>query len=200
MLVSYDKGYQNKGFAAICGIDEAGRGPLAGPVVVAGVIMPLDDDKIIAGVNDSKKLSEKKREKLFDQIVATAVAYHVEVVDNVVIDEINILNATKLAMNNCIKALNSADVVLIDAVKPSDDKRIVPIIKGDATSYNIAAASILAKVTRDRLMLEMDKQYPEYCFAKHKGYGTALHIGLLKQYGPSPIHRKTFIKNFFPNE
>ena len=200
MLVSYDKSYKQNGFEAICGIDEAGRGPLAGPVVVAGVIMPLDDDKIIAGVNDSKKLSEKKREKLFDQIVSTAIAYHVEVVDNVVIDEINILNATKLAMNNCIKALNCADVVLIDAVKPSDDKRIVPIIKGDATSYNIAAASILAKVTRDRLMLQMDKEYPEYCFAKHKGYGTALHIGLLKQYGPSPIHRKTFIKNFFPSD
>ena len=145
-------------------------------------------------------ISPKKREKLFDEIVSTALAYHVEVVDNIVIDQINILNATKLAMNNCIKALNQADVVLIDAVKPSDDKRIVPIIKGDATSYNIAAASILAKVTRDRLMLEMDKEYPEYCFAKHKGYGTALHIGLLKQYGPSPIHRKTFIKNFFPNE
>ena len=200
MLVSYDKGYKQKGFEAICGIDEAGRGPLAGPVVVAGVIMPLDDDKIIAGVNDSKKLSEKKREKLFDQIVSTAVAYHVEVVDNVVIDEINILNATKLAMNNCIKALDSADVVLIDAVKPSDDRRIVPIIKGDATSYNIAAASILAKVTRDRLMLQMDKEYPEYCFAKHKGYGTKDHYAALEAYGPSPSHRLSFLKKFFEQQ
>ena len=197
MLVSYDKTYQQKGYLAICGIDEAGRGPLAGPVVVAAAIMPLDDDKIIDGVNDSKKLSEKKREKLFDQIVSTAIAYHIEVVDNLVIDQINILNATKLAMNNCIKALDFADLVLIDAVKPSDDKRIVSIIKGDATSYNIAAASILAKVTRDRLMMEMDQKYPEYCFAKHKGYGTALHISLLKQHGPCEIHRRTFIKNFF---
>ena len=200
MLVSYDKTYQQKGYLAICGIDEAGRGPLAGPVVVAAAIMPLDDDKIIDGVNDSKKLSEKKREKLFDQIVSTAIAYHIEVVDNLVIDQINILNATKLAMNNCIKALDFADLVLIDAVKPSDDKRIVSIIKGDATSYNIAAASILAKVTRDRLMMEMDQKYPEYCFAKHKGYGTALHISLLKQHGPSEIHRRTFIKNFFSDE
>jgi len=200
MLVSYDKTYQQQGYSMICGIDEAGRGPLAGPVVVAAVIMPLDDDKIVAGVNDSKKLSEKKREKLFDEIISKAIQYHVEVIDNNVIDQINILNATKLAMNNCIKALDCADVVLIDAVKPSDDKRIVSIIKGDATSYNIAAASILAKVTRDRLMLEMDKQYPEYSFSKHKGYGTALHIALLKQHGPSAIHRKTFIKNFFPND
>ena len=200
MLVSYDKTYKQQGYVAVCGIDEAGRGPLAGPVVVAGAIMPLDDDKIIAGVNDSKKLSEKKREKLFDQIVSTAIAYHVEVVDNVVIDEINILNATKLAMNNCIKALDIADVVLVDAVKPSDDKRIVSIIKGDATSYNIASASILAKVTRDRLMLEMDKKYPQYCFAKHKGYGTALHISLLKEHGPCAIHRRTFIKNFIKDE
>lgn len=198
MLVSYDKSYLQKGFTTICGIDEAGRGPLAGPVVVAGAIMPLDDDKIIAGVNDSKKLSEKKREKLYDEIVKTAIAFHVEVIDAELIDEINILNATKLGMNNCIKALSTADVVLIDAVKPSDDGRIVPIIKGDATSYNIAAASILAKVTRDRLMLQLDEQYPQYCFAKHKGYGTALHVSLLKEHGPCKLHRRTFIKNFFP--
>ena len=155
MLVSYDKSYLAKGFTTVCGIDEAGRGPLAGPVVVAGAIMPLDADSIIAGVNDSKKLSEKKREKLFDEIVQKAIAYHVEIIDAEVIDEINILNATKLGMNNCIKALSMSDVVLIDAVKPSDDSRIVPIIKGDATSYNIAAASIIAKVTRDKLMLQL---------------------------------------------
>ena len=163
-------------------------------VVVAGVIMPMDN--IIQGINDSKKLSAKKRDALYDQIMATALDVQVAIVDRNTIDEINILNATKQGMLQCINGFEQVDRVLIDAVKLDAKVPTLSIIKGDALSYSIAAASIIAKVTRDRLMLELDKQYPQYNFAKHKGYGTAEHIRLLKEHGPCPEHRRTFIKNF----
>lgn len=192
-MLEYERQMQLKGCSRIGGIDEAGRGPLAGPVVVAGVVMPLDE--LIEGVNDSKKLSEKKREQLYDLIVNSALSCHVSIINAQCIDEINILNATKQGMRECIENL-TADCVLIDAVKIDSNVETLSIIKGDALSYNIAAASIVAKVTRDRLMKQYAVQYPQYRFEKHKGYGTALHISLLKQYGPCPLHRRTFIKNF----
>lgn len=193
--------FENKHLAdgkkLIAGIDEAGRGPLAGPVCVASVIMPLDKDNIIEGINDSKKLSEKKRDMLFDLIKEKAIAYHIELIDEMTIDTINILNATKLGMLACINNLNiKPDVVLIDAVKIDTNVETESIIKGDANSYSIACASILAKVTRDRYMLEIDSKYPEYNFKKHKGYGTKEHIENLKKYGKCEIHRESFIKNF----
>lgn len=194
-MLQYEQNLQQQGCVNIAGIDEAGRGPLAGPVVVAGVIMPLDD--IIEGVNDSKKLSEKKRDKLFELIMQKAIDVQVAVIDHQQIDQLNILNATKLGMMQCINGFTDVDHVLIDAVKLDTAVPTTSIIHGDALSYSIAAASIVAKVTRDRLMVEYDKQYPQYNFAKHKGYGTKEHITLLQQYGPCPIHRKTFIKNFF---
>ncbi len=181
----------------IGGIDEAGRGPLAGPVVCAMVVMPLDEDKIIDGINDSKKLTEKKREILFDKIINTAIAYDIEEVDNIKIDEINILNATKLGMMQCVENIEiKPDLILIDAVKLDVQIPTDSLIKGDAKSYNIACASILAKVYRDRLMKDFDKKYPEYNFAKHKGYGTREHIENLKMYGKCEIHRNSFIKHF----
>ena len=199
-MVNFDKEYQTNKIKLIAGVDEAGRGPLAGPVAVASVIMPLDKD-IIEGVNDSKKLTEKKREKLFDEIIEKAIAYHIELVDHKTIDEINILNATKLGMKTCIEKLAiKPDLVLIDAVKLDVQVPTESIIKGDAKSYNIACASILAKVSRDRLMLELDAIYPEYGFKKHKGYGTKAHIEALKQFGKCDIHRNSFIKNFVGNE
>ncbi len=193
-MLDYERQMQQKGHTLIGGVDEAGRGPLAGPVVVAGVVMPLDD--LIEGVNDSKKLSEKKREKLYDEIVKKAISWHVAIVDAERIDEINILNATKEGMLQCVENLG-ASCVLIDAVKLDSRVETVSIIKGDQLSYNIAAASIIAKVTRDRLMKQYALEYPKYQFEKHKGYGTALHVSLLKEYGPCPLHRRTFIKNFF---
>ena len=187
------------GARLIGGMDEAGRGPLAGPVVAAAVVMPLDD--VIPGVDDSKKLTEKKREQLFDEIVKKAVAYKICAVDEKVIDEINILNATKKAMTECVAGLSvRPDIVLIDAVKLSLDVPTKSIIKGDALSYSIGAASILAKVYRDRLMREYDALYPWYGFAQNKGYGTKDHIDALKSVGPSPIHRRTFITHFVDNE
>ena len=196
-LVEYDRNIA-KGCKLFCGIDEAGRGPLAGPVVVASCVMPLDDDKILFGIDDSKKLSEKQREELFEKIKQVAIDYSIQEVDEKIIDEINILNATKLGMKRAIEGLKvDIDLAIVDAVKNIDsDVDQIAIIKGDATSYSIAAASILAKVHRDHLMQKLDKEYPQYNFAKHKGYGTSEHIELLKKYGPSPIHRKTFIKNF----
>ena len=194
-MLQYEQNLQQQGLSLIAGIDEAGRGPLAGPVVVAGVIMPLDD--IIEGINDSKKLSEKKRDKLFDLIMQKAIDVQVAVLDSNLIDEINILNATKQGMLQCINGFAKVDHVLIDAVKLNTPVPTTSIIHGDALSYSIAAASIVAKVTRDRMMLDFANKYPQYNFAKHKGYGTKEHITLLKQYGPCPIHRKTFIKNFF---
>lgn len=196
-MLDYEQKYLDQGIKLIAGIDEAGRGPLAGPVCVAIVIMPMDQESIIDKINDSKKLTEKMREKLFDEIVAKAIAYHIELVDELTIDTINILNATKLGMLTCINEISiKPEIVLIDAVKIDADIPTDPIIKGDALSYNIACASILAKVTRDRLMLELDEKYPEYNFKKHKGYGTKEHIENLKKYGKCPIHRESFIKNF----
>ena len=196
-MLEYEKACLDKGYKLIAGIDEAGRGPLAGPVCVASVVMPLDDESIIEGVNDSKKLTEKKRDKLFDEILSKAIDYHIEFVDRETIDTINILNATKLGMLNCIENLKTKpDIVLIDAVEIPTETKTISIIKGDSLSYSIACASILAKVSRDRIMLEIDKEYPDYGFAKHKGYGTKVHIEALKKYGKCPYHRDTFIKNF----
>lgn len=190
-----EKSWIENGYKWIAGVDEAGRGPLAGPVVSACVIMPLDD--VIDGVDDSKKVSEKKRELLFDKIIEKAIAYKISVMSEKVIDEINILNATKKSMTECIEGMEvKPDIVLIDAVKLDLDIPCVPIIHGDALSYSIAAASILAKVSRDRIMREYDKLYPEYLFAKHKGYGTKAHIEAIKKYGPCDIHRRTFITRF----
>lgn len=196
-LVEYDRQIA-KGCKLFCGVDEAGRGPLAGPVVVASCVMPLDDDKILYGIDDSKKLTEKQRDELFEKIKEIAVDYSIQEVDEKTIDEINILNATKLGMKRAIENLSVViDLAVVDAVKDIDaDVDQIAIIKGDATSYTIAAASILAKVYRDNLMKQLDKKYPVYNFAKHKGYGTSEHINSLKKFGPSEIHRKSFIKNF----
>lgn len=179
----------------IGGIDEAGRGPLCGPVVAACVILPKDAELLY--LNDSKKLSEKRRELLFPEIKEKAVSFGVGIVENDVIDEINILNATKLAMKKAIDSMSvRPEQLLIDAVHLDDiDIPQVAIIKGDAASVSIAAASVIAKVTRDHIMLEYDKKYPEYGFAHHKGYGTKAHYEALKKFGLTPIHRKTFLKN-----
>ena len=185
------------GIEVICGIDEAGRGPLAGPVVVASVIMP--EDSMIEGVNDSKKISEKKREKLYDQILEEAISYGVGIIGQDEIDEINILNATKKGLTLSLKELTvRPDLIMVDALTHIDTMGIPyeSIIKGDAKCYSIAAASIIAKVTRDRIMREWDKVYPEYGFEQHKGYGTAKHIAAIKAYGLCPIHRRSFTKNF----
>lgn len=181
----------------ICGMDEAGRGPLAGPVVVGAVILP--EDSFIEGVNDSKKVSEKKREKLYEQITEEAIAYSVGVVDQKTIDEINILNATKLGVKIALEGLKEKpEIIMVDALNNIDTLGIpyISIIKGDAKCYSISAASIIAKVTRDRIMRQWDEVYPIYGFAKHKGYGTAEHIKAIKEIGPCILHRKTFIKNF----
>lgn len=190
----YEKEYAAWG--AICGIDEAGRGPLAGPVVAGAVILPKDEK--ILYVNDSKKLSEKKREMLYDEIMDRALAVGVGIVGPERIDEINILQATYEAMRMAVVQLKvQPDILLNDAVTIPDLKvRQVPIVKGDAKSVSIAAASIIAKVTRDRLMREYGQVFPEYEFASNKGYGTKSHIEALKTYGPTPIHRRTFIQHF----
>ena len=185
-----------KGFKFVCGVDEAGRGPLAGPVVAGAVILPKDDD--ILYLNDSKQLSAAKRDELFDIIKEKALSYGIGIVSHDRIDEINILQATYEAMRSAINQLDpKPDILLNDAVTiPLVDITQVPIIKGDAKSVSIAAASIIAKVTRDRLMEEYAKEYPQYGFEKHKGYGSKEHIEAIKKYGPCEIHRKTFIKNF----
>ena len=186
-----------KGATKICGIDEAGRGPLAGPVVVAAVIMP--EDSRIEGVNDSKKISEKKREKLYDEITENAIAWGVGIIDQREIDTMNILNATKKGLTTALLELTEKpDIILVDALTSIDTLGIPyqSIIKGDAKSYSIASASIIAKVTRDRIMREWDEIYPEYGFEKHKGYGTKAHIEVIKNQGICPIHRKSFVKNF----
>lgn len=192
-----NKLYENEKIKYICGIDEAGRGPLAGPVVVGTVILPADS--FIEGVNDSKKISEKKREKIYEQIIEEAISYSVGIVDQNKIDEINILNATKLGLKLAIEGLQTKpDVIMVDALTNIDTCGIpyISVVKGDAKNYCIAAASIIAKVTRDRMMREWDEIYPIYGFAKHKGYGTAEHIKIIKENGPCMLHRKTFIKNF----
>ena len=193
-LKVYERKYAD--YALICGIDEVGRGPLAGPVVAGAVILPKDCN--ILYINDSKKLSEKKREELYDVIMEQAVATGIGMASPARIDEINILQATYEAMREAVAALDPQPQVLLnDAVRiPNLAFRQVPIIKGDAKSLSIAAARVLAKVTRDRLMREYDKVMPEYGFAAHKGYGSAAHIAALQKYGPSPIHRKSFIGHF----
>ena len=185
----------NEGCNYIAGIDEVGRGPLCGPVVCAAVILPLDD--IIEGVDDSKKLSKKKREKIYEEIIKKAISYSVCRIEHDEIDRINILNATKKCMANCVEKLSvKPDAVIIDAVKLDIPYKTVSIIKGDAKSYLIGAASIVAKVTRDKIMEEYSKLYPQYGFERNSGYGTKEHITAIKEFGPCEIHRKTFIKNF----
>lgn len=188
--LAYEKGYKY-----VCGVDEAGRGPLAGPVCAAAVILPKG--AMLEGVNDSKKLTEKKREKLFDIITESAVSYNIAFATVEEIEEFNILNATMLAMKRAVEGLDvPADFAYIDGNRtPNLDIPSEYIIKGDARSMSVAAASILAKVSRDRLLLEYAKLYPEYCFEKHKGYGTKLHTDMIKEHGPSPVHRMSFLKN-----
>ena len=195
-LKQIEKEIYETGIETICGIDEAGRGPLAGPVVVAAVIMPKDS--MIEGVNDSKKVSEKKREVLYDQILEEAIAYGVGIIDQKEIDDLNILNATKKGLTTAIKELKvKPERILVDALNGIDTLGIpyTSIIKGDAKSYSIAAASIIAKVTRDRIMREWDELYPMYGFEKHKGYGTKMHIDAIKEHGLCPLHRLSFVKN-----
>ena len=193
-LKKYEREYASYGY--ICGIDEVGRGPLAGPVVAGAVILPKDCD--ILYINDSKKLSEKKREELYDVIMEKAVAVGIGYASHERIDEINILQATYEAMREAISKLSvKPDILLNDAVTiPGIDIKQVPIIKGDAKSISIGAASIIAKVTRDRLMVKYDSKYPGYGFASNKGYGSAAHIAAIRQIGPCEIHRNSFIKNF----
>ena len=193
-LYEFEHGKRELGYKYICGVDEAGRGPLAGPVFAAAVILPEDYE--IDGLNDSKKLSEKKREKLYDEIIEHALAYSVQSCDNNVIDEINILAATMLAMKTAVESLGiKPDIVFVDGNRlPKLEVPAEYVIKGDATSASIAAASILAKVSRDRFMYEMDKKYPEYCFEKHKGYPTKMHYEKIREFGPSEIHRLSFLK------
>ena len=195
-LKAIEEEIHNSGVEYICGIDEAGRGPLAGPVVVAAVIMPKDS--MIEGVNDSKKVSEKKREKLYELIIEEAISYSVGIVDQNEIDRINILNATKAGLTEAVRTLKvKPELILVDALTNIDTCGVPyqSIIKGDAKSYSIAAASIIAKVTRDRIMREWDKVYPQYGFEKHKGYGTAAHISAIKENGLCPLHRLSFVKN-----
>lgn len=192
-----NKAYSN-GYNSVCGVDEAGRGPLAGPVFAAAVILPKG--YVIEGVNDSKKLSEKKREELFDKIISEALSYSIASVDEKIIDEINILNATFLAMKKAVDGLEiEPDFVMIDGNRAPKNLNVPcqTVVKGDAKSASIAAASILAKVSRDRYMLKMAEKYPEYCFEKHKGYGTKLHYEMLDLYGVSDIHRKSFLKSWY---
>ena len=190
----FEKAFKCDSIKMICGVDEAGRGPLMGPVVAAACILP--EGFILEGLNDSKKLTEKKREALFDIIKENAISYCVAFVTVEEIEELNILNATMLAMKRAIEGLSvPADMALIDGNQSKGFS--IPtktVIKGDATVPSIAAASILAKVTRDRMCLEYDKEYPDYGFAKHKGYGTKAHMDAIKKYGPCPVHRPSFLK------
>jgi ribonuclease HII len=195
-MLFFEKGLWQSGFKAICGIDEAGRGPLAGPVCAAAVVLHTNSSGI-PGVNDSKKLTEKRREELFDVIIAEAADYSIALATVEEIEKINILNATMLAMQRAVNGLkNPADYVIIDGntLPPNLQTPAQTIVKGDAKSQSIAAASILAKVTRDRLMLEYAKEYPQYFFQKHKGYGTKIHTEQILKYGASPIHRSSFLK------
>ena len=194
-LLNYENNLYSSGINYIAGVDEVGRGPLVGPVVAAAVILPKGYK--LEGLTDSKKLSEKKRNTFYDILMKDAIAIGVGIKSNKIIDEVNIYEATKLAMKDAINNLSvKPEHVLIDAMPLELDIPTTSIIKGDALSESIAAASVIAKVTRDRMMYELDKEYPEYGFAKHKGYGTAAHIKAIKEYGPCPIHRRTFIKNF----
>ena len=203
-LKKEEKALYEKGIVSICGIDEARRGPLAGPVVVACSLMPKDS--MIEGVNDSKKIAEKKRERIYEEIIKEAIAYGVGIINQEEIDRINILNATKKGLTIAIKELEEKlekqnlkrpEVILVDALTGIDTLGIPykSIIHGDAISYSIACASIIAKVTRDRIMKQMDEIYPQYGFAKHKGYGTAAHMQAIRENGLCPIHRRSFVKN-----
>ena len=185
--------YRKEGETVICGCDEAGRGPLAGPVVAAAVILP--EGLVIEGLDDSKKLSEKKREKLFDTIIENCIDYAIAKAEVEEIEEINILNASMLAMNRAVSMLkDKPNLALVDGnIVRGFEMRAVPVIKGDSICPSIAAASILAKVTRDRILLELDEKYPEYSFKKHKGYATKVHREAILKYGPSPIHRPSFL-------
>lgn len=197
-LKQMEQEFFDKGVSLIAGIDEAGRGPLAGPVVVACVMLPKDS--MIEGVNDSKKVSENKREKLYDIILQEAISYGIGIIDQEEIDRINILQATKKAVTMAISQMETKpNIIMVDALNGIDTLGIPykSIIKGDAKCYSIAAASIIAKVTRDRIMREWDKVYKEYGFSAHKGYGTAKHIAAIKEYGPCPLHRRSFIKNIY---
>ena len=197
--LEYEKKFAQLGYKYIAGVDEVGRGPLCGPVVCCALIMPLDD--IIDGIDDSKKISEKKREKLYDIILEKAISYRICSVDNDEIDRINILEATKKCMVECLEGLDiKPDIALTDALKLNTSIPHESIIKGDLKSYTIGAASIVAKVYRDRLMREYSEIYPLYDLATNKGYGTKKHINAIKEYGPCPIHRKTFIKNFWVDQ
>lgn len=194
---SYENEKREQGYKFVCGIDEAGRGPLAGPVCAAAVILPPDLD--FEGVNDSKKLSEKKREKLYDEITEKAVSWSVAFASVNEIEKYNILGATYLAMERAVESLKiPADFALIDGNRTPPSLKIpsLTVIKGDSKSLSIAAASIIAKVTRDRLLLEYDAIYPQYKFSQHKGYGTKVHIEAIREFGPCDIHRPSFIKNF----
>ena len=190
----FEEKYLSEGYGVICGTDEAGRGPLAGPVCAAAVILPLG--YMPEDLNDSKKLTEKKRDLLFDLIKENAVSYGIAFASVEEIDSLNILNASQLAMRRAVAMLSPApDLVLVDGnVARGFEMKAVPIVKGDSLSASIAAASILAKTARDRLMKELDEKYPEYQLSKHKGYPTPLHMQLVRELGPSPIHRKTFLK------
>ena len=192
----YENEAYAKGYTCVCGVDEAGRGPLAGPVCAAAVVLPKGH--IISGVNDSKKLTEKKREALFDVIKEEAVAYSIATASEKEIDELNILQATYLAMKRAVEGLGIANYAMIDGNRiPPLDIPAKCIIKGDGKSMSIAAASILAKVTRDRYMLEMAEKYPQYQFEKHKGYGTKLHYQMLDEFGPCELHRQSFLKTWY---
>lgn len=192
-----ERDYQQQGYGVICGVDEAGRGPLAGPVCAAAVILP--DGLLLPGLDDSKKVPAKRREALYDEIVSQAVAWSVAFATEQEIDEINILQATFLAMRRALDSLTvRPELALVDGNRAADfGLPVQTIVGGDGKSANIAAASILAKVTRDRYMIEQDARYPEYGFAVHKGYGTRRHYDALREFGPCPIHRQSFLKKFY---
>lgn len=194
-LLEYENRLRAEGCTLICGVDEVGRGPLAGPVTCAAVIMDLND--LVQGVNDSKKLSALRREKLAPLIREKAIAYSVVSYDNLKVDEMNILEATKACMRDAVMSLGALpDAVLVDALRIDVPYRVVPVVHGDALSYSIAAASILAKTERDAFMREMGERYPGYGFERNAGYGTAEHIAALRTLGVTPIHRRTFIRKF----
>ena len=197
-MFEFENEAKSRGFNIICGVDEAGRGPLAGPVYAAAVILP--DDFELNGINDSKKLSEKKREQLFNYIIENAVSYCIATASVQEIEEINILNAAMLAMKRAVKGLNvTPEIAFVDGNKSPDidDVPVQTIVKGDSKSASVAAASILAKVSRDRYMRELAEKYPEYKFEKHKGYGTKVHYEIIEKYGICPEHRPSFLKKFF---